>query len=121
MNGKVFVIALAAAVALALGASFFVLFRKAPPLEDVGPHPFGDPTLGTTEADTVALKILNGAERASKRKMPETALKFYDDVDLHYAHTRVYADYHTVIWEEMAKCHAELGRGGDAAARFIEG
>ena len=121
MNGRVFFIALATAGALALGAAFLVLFRKAPPMEDVGPHPFGDPTLATTEADTAALKILNGAERASKRKMPETALRFYDDVDLRYAHTRVYAEYHTVIWEEMVKCHAALGRGGDAAARFIEG
>jgi hypothetical protein len=121
VNGKVFVVALAAAVAIALGATLFVLFRKAPPLEDVGPHPFGDPTVATTEADRAALLILNGAERASKRKMPETALRFYDDVDLRFSHTNVYAEYRTVIWEEMAKCHAALGRGGDAAARFIEG
>ena len=121
MNGKAFVVALAVAAALALGAIALMLLRKAPPLEDVGPHPFGDPAIATTEADTAALKILNGAEKASKRKMPETALRFYDDVDLRYSHTNVYAEYRTVIWEEMAKCHAALGRGGDAAARFIAG
>jgi hypothetical protein len=119
MNGRVFVIALSTAVALALGATFFVLFRKAPPLEDVGPHPFGDPTAATTPADTAALKILNGAEKASKKKMPETALRFYEDVDLRFSHTEVYTRYRHEIWDEMAKCYAELGRGAEAGARFI--
>jgi hypothetical protein len=121
VNGRYFVLAVATAVALTLGATFFVLFRKAPPLEDVGPHPFGDPAVATTPADTAALKILNGAERASKRKMPETALRFYEDVELRYAHTNVYAEYHAPIWEEILKCNVALGRGADAAARFIAG
>lgn len=122
MKGRVFLLTAGACVALALGAVAFLLLRQAPPtLDSSGDHPFGDPAVATTEADRAALLILNGAEKASKRKMPETALRFYEDVDLRFSHTNVYARYRQEIWDEMMKCHAALGAGAEAAPRFIAG
>jgi hypothetical protein len=122
VNGRVFVFTVAACALVAFGAVAFVLLRKAQPtLENELDHPFGDPTVATTEADRAALLILNGAEKASKRRMPETAIRFYEDVDLRFAHTNVYARYAPVIWDEMTKGHAASGTGTEAVARYIAG
>lgn len=122
MNGRVFALTIAACAALGLGAVAFVLLRKAPPtLENEWDHPFGDPAAAKTEEDIAALKILNGAEKAAKRKMEPTALRFYEDVDLRYAHTHVYERFSPQIWDEMMKGHAATGSGTEAVARFIAG
>ena len=122
MNGKVFVAVVAAGTALALGLTAFLLLRQAPPtLENRFDHPFGDPAVVTTEEDVAALKILNGAEKAAKSRMEQTAVRFYEDVDLRFSHTNVYARYHQEIWEELLKGHAATGSGTEAVARFIAG
>lgn len=121
MNGRVFVVTAAVGAALALGLTAFLLLRKAPPtIDDMGPHPFGDPTVLVTDADRAALGILNGAEKARRKRMPETALRFYEDVDLRFSHTNVYARYHEEIWDEMKKCHEAAGVGAGGLPAFVQ-
>jgi hypothetical protein len=86
---------------------------------DPGFDPFGDIVFPDTEADRAARMILHGAERAYRGGLPETALRFYEDVDLRFSHTEVYAQACGLIWEEMTKCHVALGAGAEAAPRYI--
>ncbi len=116
-----FVAAVAVVTLAALGVMAWLLLGKPRGEFDPGFDPFGDVVFVDSEADRAARMILHGAERARRNGMPETALRFYDDVDLRFSHTDVYAQACGIIWDEMAKCHQALGRGGEAAARFAAG
>lgn len=103
--------------AAALLGWMFLRASKAP--FDPGFDPFGTITFPDSEEDQQARMILHGAERAYRGGLPETALRFYEDVDLRFSHTAAYAQACEVIWEEMARCHKALGAGAEAAPRYI--
>ena len=113
---------LVALLVMGLGAAGVLswMFFRSPRIPfDPGFDPFGDIVFPDSEEDQQARMILHGAERAYRGGLPETALRFYEDVDLRFSHTAAYAQACAVIWEEMAKCHQAVGAGAEAAPRYI--
>lgn len=115
-NATPFYVATAVCAALALGLVAWLLFKdpghlpEQQDLDDAG-----------TGEDRAARFILHGAERAFKGGLPETAARFYEDVDLRFSHTETYERRCEAIWEEWQRCWAKMGSGAEAGLRYIAG